>query len=92
MNISSFEALTMNNLGSEVHKNVEIKARIRDYENIISKVQTLCLSHGEIIEQEDTFFNVPNGRLKLRRRTVSESNIVVEIGRNTQHITCLTIS
>lgn len=57
--------------GKDVHTNVEIKAKIHDYDKIIAEVQALCLSHGEIIQQEDTFFNVPNGRLKLRKRAVS---------------------
>lgn len=63
----------------EIYKNVEIKARIRDYENVVAKVQELCSSHGELIEQEDTFFNVPNGRLKLRKRTVrkNDSNVLM---------------
>ncbi len=54
----------------EAHKNVEVKAKVRDYDRLIAEVQALCLSHGEIIQQEDTFFNVPNGRLKLRKRAV----------------------
>lgn len=53
------------------HKNIEVKARIRDYEKLINEVQALCLSHGETIQQEDVFFNVPTGRLKLRKRAVS---------------------
>lgn len=55
----------------EIHKNVEIKAKITNYDKIMAEVQTLCQSHGELIKQEDTFFNVPNGRLKLRKRSVS---------------------
>lgn len=57
------------------HKNIEVKARIRDYEKLITDVQALCLSHGETIQQEDVFFNVPGGRLKLRKRAVS-SNLI----------------
>lgn len=52
----------------EMHKNIEIKARIHNYDEVIAQVQEFCSSHGELIEQEDTFFNVPNGRLKLRKR------------------------
>lgn len=55
----------------DIHKNVEVKAKIHDYDKIMSEVQAMCLSHGELIKQEDTFFNVPNGRLKLRKRSVS---------------------
>lgn len=55
----------------EMHKNIEIKARIHNYDEVVAQVQEFCSSHGELIEQEDTFFNVPNGRLKLRKRAVS---------------------
>lgn len=61
------------------HKNIEIKARIRDYEKLIAEVQALCLSHGETIQQEDVFFNVPAGRLKLRKRAVCYSNYFFDL-------------
>lgn len=59
------------------HKNIEVKARIRDYEKLINEVQALCLSHGETIQQEDVFFKVPTGRLKLRKRAVSLNRTVL---------------
>ncbi|KAL8573098.1 hypothetical protein ACOMHN_027358 [Nucella lapillus] len=46
--------------------NIEIKARINDFADLKTKVQKLSGSDGEILEQEDTFFKCPNGRLKLR--------------------------
>lgn len=58
-------------------RNIEIKAKISDYENLITKTQALCLSNGEIIQQEDVFFNVPAGRLKLRKRAVRMSNLIL---------------
>lgn len=54
---------------SDIHKKIEIKAKIRDYDKIMAEVQAMCSSHGEIIQQEDVFFNSPNGRLKLRKRS-----------------------
>lgn len=47
-------------------RNVEIKARLPDVERTVSLVTSITGGSPEIIEQEDTFFNVPKGRLKLR--------------------------
>lgn len=46
--------------------NIEIKARARDFDEIRRRAETLSDTPCEIIPQEDTFFNVPRGRLKLR--------------------------
>ena len=46
--------------------NIEIKARARDFETIRSRAEKLSDTAVEVIPQEDTFFNVPQGRLKLR--------------------------
>ncbi|XP_020909855.1 uncharacterized protein LOC110247732 [Exaiptasia diaphana] len=46
--------------------NVEIKARVHDLLELKARAKTLSGDTGTIIEQEDTFFDVPNGRLKLR--------------------------
>jgi len=51
-------------------QNVEIKARVKDPEGLAAIIYDLTDSMGAILRQEDTFFNVQNGRLKLR---VSES-------------------
>ncbi len=47
-------------------KNIEIKARIRDYEKVKRLVEDLCPNPTETEQQVDTFFNTPQGRLKLR--------------------------
>lgn len=47
-------------------RNVEIKAKIRDITRIISIAKQLCNNDGEILKQEDIFFKVQSGRLKLR--------------------------
>ena len=47
-------------------KNIEIKARVRDIERAAEIVARLSDSPEEILQQEDIFFNVPQGRLKLR--------------------------
>ena len=46
--------------------NIEIKARVRDFTDIKSRAENLSDTPVEVIPQEDTFFNVPQGRLKLR--------------------------
>jgi len=46
--------------------NIEIKARVRDFGEIRSRAEKLCNEPVEVISQEDIFFNVPRGRLKLR--------------------------
>lgn len=47
-------------------RNVEIKARSRDIELQGRIAARLAESPPALIEQEDTFFHVPRGRLKLR--------------------------
>lgn len=46
--------------------NIEIKARVRDFTAIKSRAEKLSGTPVEVIPQEDIFFNVPQGRLKLR--------------------------
>jgi predicted adenylyl cyclase CyaB len=48
--------------------NVEIKARIASVEDLLPRVQALADEddHPQLIHQDDTFFRVPQGRLKLR--------------------------
>lgn len=46
--------------------NIEVKARLRNFEEIRRRADSLSDSPLVIIPQEDIFFNVPNGRLKLR--------------------------
>ena len=46
--------------------NVEIKARVRNPARLKSLAEALALTPSQIILQEDIFFEVPRGRLKLR--------------------------
>ncbi|XP_076749910.1 uncharacterized protein LOC143422846 [Xylocopa sonorina] len=48
-------------------RNIEIKARIDSPEQKISKIKQLTNDECKIIKQHDTFFKVPEGRLKLRK-------------------------
>ena len=46
--------------------NIEIKARVRNFDEILRRAEALSDTPAEVIPQEDTFFNTPQGRLKLR--------------------------
>ena len=46
--------------------NIEIKAHVRNFSEIKSRAEKLGDTPVEVIPQEDTFFNTPQGRLKLR--------------------------
>jgi predicted adenylyl cyclase CyaB len=47
-------------------RNVEIKARVRDIEAVQKRAAELSNASAVVLGQEDTFFRVPDGRLKLR--------------------------
>lgn len=47
-------------------KNVEIKARVRDFEDFAARLKKLKPAKPRVLVQEDVFFRVPAGRLKLR--------------------------
>jgi adenylate cyclase class IV len=47
-------------------RNVEIKALVRELDAIRTRARSLASSPGEILQQTDTFFAVPSGRLKVR--------------------------
>ena len=46
--------------------NIEIKARVRDFDDIRRRAEKLSDMPVEVIPQEDTFFNTSKARLKLR--------------------------
>lgn len=46
--------------------NVEVKARVRDFDRLRAEVESLSDGPAEVIDQEDIFFETPSGRLKLR--------------------------
>lgn len=56
--------------------NVEIKARVRDAPKLRTLAESLSGSSGRLIEQEDTFFHVPEGRLKLRVFSPSAGELI----------------
>ena len=48
-------------------RNIEIKARIDGIEALLPHARTLADGEPELIEQDDSFFHVAHGRLKLRQ-------------------------
>jgi adenylate cyclase class IV len=49
-----------------VARNIEIKARIKSVESLLQRARVVAASEPVLIEQDDTFFAVAQGRLKLR--------------------------
>ena len=46
--------------------NVEIKARVGDVDSLRQRIRALAGGDARVLRQEDSFFQVPSGRLKLR--------------------------
>lgn len=55
------------NFDLNMPRNVEIKAVVRNLNRIRGLAQSLCSSEGEVLIQDDSFYKVSTGRLKLRR-------------------------
>ncbi len=47
-------------------RNVEVKARVTDFEGLRRRAEGMSDTPVEILDQRDVFFVVPRGRLKLR--------------------------
>lgn len=56
-------------------RNIEIKARLSDYEKVKRLIEKLCSTPVRTEQQEDTFFNIHSGRLKLRNAGTKSSLI-----------------
>ena len=59
-------------------RNVEIKARLGEtaWSDVRRRASELADRSGEIIDQKDTFFNVRQGRLKLREFTDGSGELI----------------
>lgn len=47
-------------------RNIEIKARVESIEALLPRALAVAGGEPELLQQDDTFFRVPRGRLKLR--------------------------
>ena len=56
--------------------NIEIKARVWDFADVKSRAEKLSDTTVDIIPQEDTFFNVSHGRLKLRVLAPDQAQLI----------------
>ena len=56
--------------------NIEIKARARDFGGLRSRAEALTDTPVQVIAQQDTFFSVPQGRLKLRERQPDPAQLI----------------
>ncbi|MGA7193337.1 MAG: class IV adenylate cyclase [Anaerolineales bacterium] len=56
--------------------NIEIKARVRNFPDLKRRAESLSDSPLEVIPQEDTFFVIPKGRLKLRVLAPNRAQLV----------------
>jgi predicted adenylyl cyclase CyaB len=57
-------------------KNIEIKARAEDVRGLKEMIERLSDGPPETLHQEDIFFNVPSGRLKLRLFSVNRGELI----------------
>jgi adenylate cyclase class IV len=57
-------------------RNIEIKARIQSIELLLPAVASLADSGPITIHQEDTFFSCRNGRMKLRKFSDAEGELI----------------
>lgn len=56
--------------------NIEIKARLRNFDEIRQRAEKLSHMPLQVIQQEDTFFNTEMGRLKLRVLTPERAQLI----------------
>jgi len=57
-------------------RNVEIKARVRDREKFVRLAAGLSGQPPQHVKQDDTFFQCPNGRIKLRELAPDRGELV----------------
>jgi predicted adenylyl cyclase CyaB len=56
--------------------NIEIKARVHDFESLQQSAERLSDTPYQVIRQEDTFFNCPQGRIKLRELSPQHGQLI----------------
>jgi adenylate cyclase class IV len=58
-------------------RNVEIKAKVRNVSDIVSKAKKISNSEGICIKQDDIFFRIPQGQGRLKLRTFEVSCVQI---------------
>lgn len=66
------------NVVIDMLRNVEIKAKVRDLGDTVSKAKKLSNSEGTWIKQDDIFFRLPQGRGRLKLRTFEVSCVQIQ--------------
>ena len=57
-------------------RNIEIKARLVSIDTLLPRAQAMAGGTPELIVQDDTFFRVPHGRLKLRELADGSAELI----------------
>jgi predicted adenylyl cyclase CyaB len=57
-------------------RNIEIKAIVRNRDNLVALVEQIAESGAIEISQDDTFFRCSNGRLKLRQLSPNQGELI----------------
>ena len=57
-------------------RNVEIKASVTDFAGVTAALDALSPGPGVAVEQDDTFFHCPRGRLKLRQLAPDSGQLI----------------
>lgn len=57
-------------------RNIELKAVVHDMDGLRRRAEAMSDTPCQVIEQEDTFYYTPRGRLKLRRLGVDYGQLV----------------
>ncbi|CAI9723296.1 Hypothetical predicted protein [Octopus vulgaris] len=69
----------------KMHTNIEIKSRVKDVEQLKEKVHLESGARTDLLIQEDIFFNVPQGRLKLRKTQGNKSKLIFYERKDTEN-------
>jgi len=56
--------------------NVEIKAKVTDFEELGELIEQLCSPDPTVLNQRDIYYDAKNGRLKLRIFSVNEGELI----------------
>ena len=57
-------------------RNIEVKARVDSVADVMPRARALAHEDAQLIRQDDTFFRVPHGRLKLRELADGSAELI----------------